>query len=107
MNNQSDSNIRCRAEILADIIGLPAAIQGTLSPYTVTTSSGNKLTYYNLQFWNGEKNVSMHVPNTKLDEFRQAVENGKKAKDLLQELSARDSQTILSASDALKKRSTR
>lgn len=107
MNKDLIHSERSRTEILAELAAIPAAVQGSISPFNVTTSSGNTITYHKLQYWDGHKSVSRHIPNDKLPEYRAAVEGGRRAKDLLVELTATDAASIDSSRDALKKRSGR
>ena len=50
MKTTQPSNGRTRAEILASIANLPDSVQGSISSYTVTTSSGKAITYHKLQY---------------------------------------------------------
>lgn len=97
--------LRSRAEILSELVNIPTAVQGKICSYVVTTSSGNPITYHKLQYWDSGKNHSIHIPNDKLQAFKDAVANGDKAWELLVELGKRDAADIQAAKSPLKKNS--
>ena len=107
MKTEQPSYGRTRAEILASIANLPDSVQGSISSYTVTTSSGREITYHKLQYWADGKNHAIHIPKEKLAEFKAAVENGQRLRELLAELTEATAQNILSAAPTLKKNSRR
>ena len=98
---------RTKAEILANIANLPDSVQGSISSYTVTTSSGREITYHKLQYWADGRNHAIHIPKEKLADFKAAVENGQRLRELLAELTEATAQGILSSAPPLKKSSPR
>ena len=107
MKTAPHSEGRTRAEILANIANLPDSVQGSISSYTVPTSSGRKITYHKLQYWADGRNHAIHIPKEKLPDFEAAVENGRRLRELLAELTEVTVRDILSSAPALKKKSTR
>ena len=107
MKNEQPSSGRTRAEILASIANLPDSVQGSISSYTVTTSSGRGITYHKLQYWADGKNHAIHIPNENLADFKAAVENGQRLRELLAELTEATAQDILSSAPSLKKKSSK
>ena len=105
MKTTQPSSGRTRAEILASIANLPDSVQGSISSYTVPTSSGRKITYHKLQYWANGRNHSVHIPSERLAEFKSAVENGGKLRGLLAELTEATVRDILSSAPPLKKSS--
>ena len=98
---------RTRAEIIASIANLPDSVQGSISSYTVPTSSGRKITYHKLQYWADGRNHSVHIPKERLAEFKAAVESGGRLCELLAELTEATVRDILSSAPPLKKKSSR
>ena len=98
---------RRRAEILAEIESIPYAVQGKICENKKTLASGDVAVYHNLQWWSEGRNHAIHIPEDRLEEFRAAVEGGKRARELMAELSAHDAGAILAAGDTTKKKSTR
>jgi hypothetical protein len=107
MKTTQPSSGRTRAEILASIANLPDSVQGSISSYTVPTSSGRKITYHKLQYWANGRNHSVHIPGERLAEFQSAVENGGRLRGLLAELTEATVRDILSSAPPLKKSSPR
>ena len=105
MKTTQPSSGRTRAEILASIANLPDSVQGSISSYTVTTSSGKNITYHKLQYWADGRNHAVHIPKEKLPAFEAAVENGRRLRELLAELTEATAQDILSSEPPLKKSS--
>ena len=98
---------RTRAEILASIANLPDSVQGSISSYTVTTSSGKTITYHKLQYWADGRNHAIHIPKEKLPDFEAAVENGRRLRELIAELTEVTARDMLSPATPLKKSSPR
>lgn len=94
-----------RTEILASLASLPHALQGKICEDHRTLADGRTVTYHNLQYWSDGKNHTIRIPEDKLARFEQAVENGRKAKSLLADLTRADAREILSSASALKKKS--
>lgn len=107
MKKTTHSHARTKAEILGSIANLPDSVQGSISSYTVSTSSGNKITYHKLQYWANGKNHAIHIPKEKLPQFQNAVKNGDRMRDLLAELTEATANSILSSDTPLKKKSSR
>ena len=105
MKNPQSSAGRTRAEILASIVNLPDSVQGSISSYTVTTSSGRKITYHKLQYWADGRNHAMHIPKEKLADFKAAVENGQRLREFIAELTGATARDLLSSAPPLKKSS--
>ena len=98
---------RRRAEILGELENIPFAVQGKISQNRKKLADGTIAIYHNLQWWQNGRNHAIHIPEGRLAEFEEAVKGGKRAKELLMELSRCDAQTVLSAESASKKKSTR
>ena len=107
MKKTPSSTGRTRAEILAGIAGLPDSVQGAISSYTVTTSSGKTITYHKLQYWADGRNHAIHIPKEKLPDFEAAVENGRRLRELTAELTEATARDMLSSAPPLKKSSRR
>ena len=107
MKKTPSSTGRTRAEILASIANLPDSVQGSISSYTVTTSSGKTITYHKLQYWADGRNHAVHIPKEKLPDFEAAAENGRRLRELLAELTEVTARDILSSAPPLKKSSPR
>ena len=74
MKTTQPSNVRTRAEILASIANLPDSVQGSISSYKITTSSGMTITYHKLQYWADGRNHAIHIPKERLPDFEAAQE---------------------------------
>ena len=98
MKTTQPSNGRTRAEILASIANLPDSVQGSISSYKVTTSSGN---------WADGRNHTIHIPKERLPDFEAAVENGRRLRELTAELTEATARDMLSSAPPLKKSSRR
>lgn len=107
MKTTQPSNGRTRAEILASIANLPDSVQGSISSYKVTTSSGKTITYHKLQYWADGRNHAIHIPKEKRPDFEAAVENGRRLRELLAELTEATARDMLSSDPPLKKSSPR
>ena len=107
MKTTQPSNGRTRAEILASIANLPDSVQGSISSYKVTTSSGKTITYHKLQYWADGRNNTIHIPKEKLPDFEAAVENGRRLRGLIAELTEATARDMLSSAPPLKKSSRR
>ena len=107
MKTTQPSTGRTRAEILASIANLPDSVQGSISSYKVTTSSGKTITYHKLQYWADGRNNTIHIPKEKLPDFEAAVENGRRLRELIAELTEATARDMLSSAPPLKKRSPR
>jgi hypothetical protein len=69
MKNKSPKKARSRAEILAEIAGLPPSVQGTISSYRNVRKNGTVVTYHNLQHTRKGKYHSFAIPVDKLADF--------------------------------------
>ena len=107
MKTTQPTSGRTRAEILASIANLPDSVQGSISSYTVTTSSGKTITYHKLQYWADGRNHAIHIPKEKLPDFEAAVENGRRLRELIAELTEVTARDMLSPATPLKKSSPR
>ena len=107
MKKTQPSDGRTRAEILASIANLPDSVQGSISSYTVTTSSGKTITYHKLQYWADGRNHTIHIPKERLPDFEAAVENGRRLRELTAELTEATAREMLSSAPPLKKSSRR
>lgn len=94
-----------RTEIFAKLAALPSAVQGTICEDHRTLADGSTAVYHNLQYWHNGKNHTIRIPEEKLPEFREAVKNGKMARDILADLTRVDAASILSSASPLKKKS--
>ena len=88
---------RRRAEILGELENIPFAVQGKICENRKKLADGTVAVYHNLQWWQDGRNHAIHIPEGRLAEFEEAVKGGKRAKELLMELSRCDAQTVLSA----------
>ena len=57
---------RDRAAILADINAVGHAIAGTLTEKRRELKGGGSAVYYQLQRWEGGRNVTVHVPSDRV-----------------------------------------
>ncbi len=55
MNTQATVELRSRNAILSELAKLPDSLQGSISSFTVTSSSGKKHVYNKLQYTDGDK----------------------------------------------------
>ena len=99
------TNARRRAEILGELENIPFAVQGKICENRKTLADGTVAVYHNLQWWQDGKNHAIHIPNDRLAEFEEAVKGGKRARQLLMELSRGDAETILSSESTSKNKS--
>ena len=107
MKKTQPSDGRTRAEIPASIANLPDSVQGSISSYTVTTSSGKTITYHKFQYWADGRNHTIHIPKERLPDFEAAVENGRRLRELTAELTEATARDMLSSAPPLKKSSRR
>ncbi len=105
MKESTRRSARSRAEILADIAGLPNAVRGKISSYKNVRKNGSVVVYHNLQCWANGRNHSLFIPEGRLDAVREALENGRRMNELVAELSRTDAETILSSDSPVKKSS--
>ena len=98
---------RRRAEILGELENIPFAVQGKICENRKTLADGTVAVYHNLQWWQDGKNHAMHIPENRLAEFEEAVKGGRRAKELLLELSRSDAEAVLSEESTSKKKSAR
>ena len=99
---------RERARILAEIENIPFAVQGKICENRKPLANGRVGVYHNLQWWADGKNHAVHIPDDRLDDFKKAVEGGKRVRELVYELSAASTEALLSAEPSTaKKKSTR
>ena len=96
-----------RAEILGELENIPFAVQGKICENRKTLADGTVAVYHNLQWWQNGKNHAMHIPEDRLAEFEEAVKGGRRAKELLLELSRSDAEAVLSEESTSKKKSAR
>jgi hypothetical protein len=101
------TEIRRRAEILGELENIPFAVQGKICENRKKLADGTVAVYHNLQWWQDGKNHAMHIPEERLAEFEEAVKGGKRARELLMELSRSDVESILSAESTSKKKYTK
>ena len=87
---------RRRSEILGELENIPFAVQGKICENRKTLADGTVAVYHNLQWWLDGKNHAVHIPEDRLAEFEEAVRGGKRAKELLMELSRCDAEAVLS-----------
>jgi len=99
-----ETETRRRAEILGELENIPFAVQGKICENRKKLADGRVAVYHNLQWWQDGKNHSIHIPENRLAEFEEAVRGGKRAKELLMELSRCDAQAVLSADSTSKKK---
>ena len=96
------------AKILAEIENIPFAVQGKICENRKPLANGGVGVYHNLQWWADGKNHAVHIPEDQLEEFKKAVEGGKRVRELVYELSEASTQALLAAEpSSAKKKSTR
>ena len=105
MKNKSPKKARSRAEILAEIAGLPPSVQGTISSYRNVRKNGTVVTYHNLQYTRKGKHHSFAIPVDKVADFKAAIAAGRRLRDLVLELSLANAREIASSESPLKKSS--
>ena len=98
---------RKRAEILAEVENIPFAVQGRICENRKKLANGGIAVYHNLQWWADGKNHAVHIPENRLAEFREAVTGGKRVKELIYELSASSTDSLLAEGPIAKKKSTK
>ena len=98
---------RRRAEILGELENIPFAVQGKICENRKKLADGTVAVYHNLQWWQNGRNHAIHIPEGRLAELEEAVKGGKRAKELLMELSRCDAEAVLTAESTSKKKSTR
>lgn len=98
---------RRRAEILGELENIPFAVQGKICENRKRLADGTVAVYHNLQWWQDGRNHAVHIPEGSLAEFEEAVKGGRRAKELLMELSRHDAEAVLSAESTSKKKSAR
>ena len=101
------TEMRRRAEILGELENIPFAVQGKICENRKKLADGTVAVYHNLQWWHDGRNHAVHIPEDRLAEFEEAVKGGRRAKELLMELSRRDAETVLSTEATSKKKSAR
>jgi hypothetical protein len=69
-----------RSSILAEISALGSAVQGTLTVKTRKLADGRSGVCHQVQRWDkqSKRNVTFHVPASKVAEVRDAIGRGKK-----------------------------
>ena len=99
---------RERAKILAEMENIPFAVQGKICENRKPLANGGVGVYHNLQWWADGRNHAVHIPEARLEEFKRAVEGGKRVRELVYELSEASTQALLAAEPSTaKKKSTR
>ena len=98
---------RRRAEILGELENIPFAVQGKICENRKKLADGTIAVYHNLQWWHDGKNHTVHIPEDRLAEFKEAVNGGRRVKELLMELSRCDAEAVLSTEATSKKKSIR
>lgn len=98
------TSMRPRSEILAEIENIPFAIQGKICENRKTLANGSTAVYHNLQWWADGRSHAIHIPEDRLAEFEGAVKGGRRVKELVYELSASATATLLSAEGATAKK---
>ena len=88
---------RERAKILAEMENIPFAVQGKICENRKPLANGGVGVYHNLQWWADGKNHAVHIPEARLEEFKRAVEGGKRIRELVYELSEASTQALLAA----------
>lgn len=94
-----------RAEILGELESIPLAVQGKICENRKKLANGKIAIYHNLQWCENGRSYTKHIPEDRLAEFEEAVKGGRRAKDLLMELSHCDSNDILCTESTSKKKS--
>jgi hypothetical protein len=97
---------RDRAAILADINAVENAVAGTLTEKRRGLKGGGTAVYHQLQRWEGGRNVTVHVPASRVEAVRAGIEGRRRLDALLAELAAADTAAALSggAGDPVKKK---
>jgi hypothetical protein len=108
MKTQVDRH-RDRAAILADIGAIQSTVAGTLTEKRRGLKGGGTAVYHQLQRWEGGRNVTVHVPEERVEAVRAGIGGRKRLDALLAELAAADTAAALSgaADDPDKKKRRR
>lgn len=96
-----------REELLSKIISFPYIIQGKICEDKRKLADGSITTYHNLQYWHNGKNHTQRIPEDKVADFKKAIENGQKAKELLFNIGKEDIKQILGSDSSVKKKRTK
>jgi hypothetical protein len=100
---------RDRAAILADINAAGNTVAGTLTEKRRELKGGGTAVYHQLQRWEGGRNVTVHVPEGRVEAVRAGIEGRRRLDALLAELAAAGTAAALSggADDPVKKKRRR
>ncbi len=94
---------RDRAAVLADINAIGHVIAGKLTEKRRELKGGGIAVYYQLQRWEGGRNVTVHVPADKVDAVRAGIAGRMRLEALLDELCAAGTAEALAGGDDVKK----
>lgn len=94
MKKPNQSRIRPRAEILSDICSVERAVSGKITVRERPLKNGGKARYYQLQQWVGGRNVTTHIPASKIGRYEDAVAGHARISALTGELSDADAQEL-------------
>jgi uncharacterized protein YdeI (YjbR/CyaY-like superfamily) len=104
MNEKSRSSTqRDRSAILADIATIGLSIRGSITQKRRKLADGTERIYHQLQYWSEGKNHTIHIPDDLVDKFMAAVAERDILDGLVEELSDRDTQAVLSRREGKKK----
>lgn len=105
MKKQHQSRLRPREEILSDICSVECSVSGKITARERPLKNGGMGHYYQLQQWIGGRNVTTHIPASKVGRYRDAVAGHARVSALAEELSVVDAQALgAGEDDAVKKK---
>ena len=94
MKKPTQSRMRPRAEILSDICSVESAVSGKITVRERPLKNGGKARYCQLQQWVGGRNVTTHIPASKIGRYTDAVAGHARISALTGELSDADAQEL-------------
>ena len=105
MKNKQLAPVRSREEILSDLCSIECAVSGKITVKNRPLKSGGSASYYQLQQWIEGRNVTTHIPSSKLEQFRESVAGHAKVTSLVSELSRTDTHRLCAEeADPVKKK---
>lgn len=86
--------MRPRAAILSDICSVECAVSGKITVKERPLKNGGIARYYQLQQWVGGRNITTHIPASKIGQYKDAVAGHARITALTGELSDADAQKL-------------
>lgn len=104
MKTHNQSFERNRGEIVAEMNSVSRAVSGKITEKRRKLKSGKVVVYHQLQQWVDGRNVTTHIPESCVQDFREAVEGHGKLQTLVSELSVVDTKSLAENGEFKKKR---